>query len=315
MLGSLGVAFQTSFNAINVGSLRFFPITSEDFEEQVESILETGMYKRFSEPPRHKGMTSVRGSFSFEPMPTVLGFMCAALCGSDSVVVGANSLCTHTTRPRDTSDWDDKMPLMGVTFLANRDVNSGMAFWGANVDQLQFEIAQGALLKATAQVVGAFYSDNAEVAEVYPVERPLVFDVASISLGGVAAQFVRQVSVQVRNNILPRWTLNGSLTPTFLRRENHVQVSGRLNLLFESNSLGVDFRTPTARRLVIHFLSNVASPAQFTIDVPKARLTTYAAGIGGPGPVELNADFVGEYDTTSSYQIQFTVVNTVAAYL
>ncbi len=313
MLGSVGVAVQNSYQAINTGSLYFIPVISEEFEEIVESIQETGMYKRFSESPRHKGMMSVKGGFSFEPSPTALGLVTYLACGSDNVTF-ASSIATHTMRPRDTSDWDPHMPLPGATVLVNRDVASGQAFWGQNVDQLQFEIAQGALMKCTVTMLGAFYQQNAEVAETFPVERPFVFNVASISWGGVAAQFARNVQVQLRNNIQQRWTLNGSLTPAFLRRENNVQVSGRLNLYFESNSLNPDFSTPTPKRLVITLTSDVASPAMFSIDIPKARLTTYNAGISGVGPVELNADFVGEYDTTSAYQIQFITVNSVAAY-
>lgn len=313
MLGTVGVAVQNSYQAINTGSLYFLPVISEEYEELVESILETGMYKRFSESPRHKGGMSVKGGFSIEPGPTALGLVCYLACGSEQVTF-ATSIATHTMRPRDVSDWDDRMPLPAATCLVNRDVASAQAFWGMNMDQLSFEITQGALMKVSTQFVGAFYQQNAKVAETYPVERPFVFNVASVSWGGVAVQFAKGVTVQVRNNVQPKWTLNGSLTPVLLRRENNVQVSGRLNLLFESNSLNPDFSTPTPKRLVITMTSDVASPAQFTIDVPRARLTTYAAQITGPAEVELNADFVGEYDTTSAYQIQFIVVNSTNAY-
>ena len=313
MMGSVGIALQTSYQASNVASLRSFPVISETLEHTIESMVEGGMYQRFAEGPRHKGAMQVAGGLEFEPQPHLLGLAAYLVCGSSQTSF-TGSIATHKFRPRLTSDWDEAISLPAATILVDRDVGSSMAYFGCCADQLKLDLAQGALLKGSLAFVGGFFGQLADVAPVYPVERPFVFNVASVSWGGVAAQFVRSLSLTVRNQLKPEWTLNGSATPALIKRSGPVQVSGRLVLLFQSNSLMPDFTTPTQRQLLVTLTSDVASPARLVIDVPKARPTTYAPQLGGPGLIELPMDFVGEIDTTSNYVAEFTVVNSVVGY-
>jgi hypothetical protein len=53
---------------------------------------------------------------------------------------------------------------------------------------------------------------------------------------------------------------------------------------------------------------------EITIDVPQCNYSTFSAPIGGPGRITASYEGNGEYDTSSSYAIRYTLTNTTASY-
>lgn len=313
MLGNAQVAVQNSYGTSNVASLYAFPIISETLEYTIDQLQEAGMYARFGESPRHKGVQGVQGQLVFEPQPTMLGLMLYLVCGSRATTF-ATSIATHVFNPRNTSDWDEKVALPAATILLNRDANSAMAYFDVCATQLQLEIEQGALMRGTVDFVGGNYAHVAKSAPVFPTERPIAWNQFSATFAGAGIGNWRSCTITINNQLEPVYLLGDSGTPSRIARTGPVMIAGEGVLLFQSNSLMDTFRNQTEQRLVWNFTSDVASPCQLTIDVPAARITTYRPVINGAGLIELPVSFVGQFSVASNNAVRLALVNSTAQY-
>ena len=312
-LGNVQLAVQNSYGTSNVASLYSFPIISENLTHTIDQLAEQGQYQRFGESPRRKGVAKSQGNIVFEPQPRVLGLMLYLVCGSRATTFTA-SVATHVFNPRNTSDWDDKVAVPAVTALVDRDVSCGQCYYDLCANGLTLEIENGSLLRATVEFIGGNFAHAAKVAPVFPAEQPFAWNTFSASYNAAGVGNWRSARVSIKNQLEPVYLLGDSGTPSLIKRTGFVQVEGEGTLLFASNSLMADFLTQTERRLVWNFLSDVASPAQVTIDFPAARITAYAPAINGLGQLELPVSFVGQYSVASGNAVRYAVVNTVAQY-
>ena len=314
LLSDIQFAAQASFGTSNVASQYQVPFVKESLALTVDQLLDPAMYGRFGESPHYQGKRGVGGGIDTVPMPTFLGLLLYGACGRDAVTFAA-SIATHKFRPLDVADWDSIAALPPFSVLVNRDVASAFLYYDTLINGLTLDFANGELLKATVDLLGGKYIDNAKVAAVQPVEKEITWDQFSVSYGGQGMN-VRRGQVKLMNNLTPIYLMGNSIWPAFIKRSAAVQVQGNLTLQFTTASHYADFiaATQTERQLLVNFQSIVGSPSNLKIDVPKTRLMRFAPQVGGPGPVEVQVDFAGKYDTTSSYQLEFTMVNTRAAY-
>jgi len=312
-LGSVQLAAQSSYGALNVASLRALPVVSETLKHSIAQLQEAGLYGRFGDAPRTNGQRSSTGRISFEPLPGFIGTLLYAACGqvSTTSVAGAQ---VHRFRPRNTSDWDETAALPPFTALVHRDVASGMAYFDLCADKLALEAVNGALLKGSVDWVGGNYADQAMAAPAFPAEIPWAWNQSSLSYGGASLAAVRRFSITQNNRLQAVHVFGASATPAAVKRTGAVEVSGQMTLLFQSNSLMADFLAQPERRLLLNFTSTVASPAALTIDIPNLRITDYTPAIGGAGLVELPVSWVADFAAGSGYQVEYTLTNTAPAY-
>lgn len=314
MLGDVGVAGQASYGTSNVASLRTIPVVKESLVLDINQLLDPALYGRFGESPRYSGGRSVVGALDFVPMPTFLGTMFYAALGVDTVSF-VGSVATHRMKPLNTADWDSTAALPPFSVLVNRDVGSSMLYYDLCATELKLDVANGNFVMGTVNWIGGKYADAAKVAPSFPVEKEWTWDTFSASYGGQPWN-VRKLSLGIKNNLETIFWLGNSVYPAQIRRKSHAQISGQVTLQFQSNSLMADFfiQSQPNRQLLLNFLSVVASPASLKLDIPAFRWMKWPPQITGPGALEVTADWVGEYNTTSSYAFEATMQNTIAAY-
>ena len=313
MLGSVNISLQDSYGSIDVDSLTSIPVITENLNFAIGQLVEENMYQRFGESPSHEGAHQIDGSINCQPEPESFGWLLKAVCGQASVISDTN-LQTHKFRPLDTSDFDERASLPPFTILTDRDVASGMAYVSCLANQLSLEAANSELLTANVDWIGASYQDAANAAPVFSDKAPWAWNTASVSFNGVGNAELRSFTLNHANNLESIYTLTSSKSPHKIKRTAQVNISGTMVLDFVSNSLMAEFIAQNEQQLIVTFLSDVQSPAQLKIDLPKCRITEYQTGIGGAGLQQLTANFVGKYDTTSSYQLEYTLINTIAGY-
>jgi hypothetical protein len=319
-LGSILMSAQGSLGNAITTSNRTIAIVKENIEYTIAQIKEMTMYGRFGESPRHQGVREVKGSFDFEPQPTALGALLYAVCGQDTVSFVA-SVATHKFRPRDTADFDpgpNGAPLTPYTFLLDRNSNTSsiMSVYDMIATDFTLSAKNGELLKGSIGWVGGAYQEVARVAPTFPPEKPWSWNQFSGTYAGQNIINFRDFSISIKNNIEGIFVLGNSYNPAQYRRKSQVEVSGKATLLFQSNSLMLNFTNAPAvqSQMIFQFVSNVASPALLKIDMPQFRINKWAPVMAGPGIIEVPFDFTCQYDTTSSYQIEFSLTNTVAVY-
>lgn len=308
LLGSVHISEQTSFGTINQDSYTAIPVITENLNLEIAQLDETNMYTRFGESPTHEGVHVVNGALQCEPEPLSMGYLLKAVCGDNSVSFVASE-AFHNFLPLDSGDFDDKASLPPFTVLTDRDVASGMAYFDCLATGMTLEAANSELLSLGIDWVGGQYQDVANVVPSYSDKAPWAWNTCSVQYNGILTGNLRSLTVELQNNLEPIYTLTTSKSPDKIKRTAAYNITGSLVLDFVSNSLMAEFTAQNERQLLVSFMSDVESPAQFQIDVPKCRFSEYQTGISGTGMLQLTANFRGKYDTTSSYAIEFILTN------
>jgi hypothetical protein len=314
-LGHLGLCFQHSVGAVLTDSLSFVPIVSESIAETIEPLVETGIYGRLAEPPRHEGAHKVEGEVRAEAHPIHLGvFLKAALGRAASTLQGSAYL--HEFLPA-LADWDGRAALPPVTLEVHRDVGSAFLYADMQAAALTLEIAHGQLLSAKTAWLGGTLTRRAPSTPGFAPGAPYTWDVASASYDGQAVSDLRKLSIAFDNRLAAQYTLSGGKTPRRVVREAPQTVAIEGTLVLQDQVLFQQFLDQSEKRLLLSFEGpQVASGtcARLTLDVPRLRFTEFAPQLAGPGQVEVGFTAQGVYDATSGYALRATLVNTLAGY-
>lgn len=315
--GHLGISFQDSFGTSNVDSMDFFPIISESITESIESLLSEGLQSRYEEPDDYPGMHAIEGDIVCEVHPHLVGKLLKGFCGQSSEHAMVGSCYNHVFIPR-TADWDEQraaLPPMSIEVY--RDTGSAYLYYDCMINQLQFEIAQGALFKMTASIIGAQFSWTEKKTASYIPGSYWSWDTASLQLAGSAIDDVSNLTITLNNNLAAKAYLDGNRYPGRILRDGYRTIEVAGTMLLDGDAQARIYRARTTQRL----LATVTDPAtvmnahnQLVLDVPAMRYTEYPANIGGSGLIEIGFSAVGRYDTTSSYAFAATLVNTTAEY-
>ena len=319
MYGQLGSAFlneQQSYGTVFSGSLSNLPIIRETLEREIEDIAEANMRDRFGEPPHHIGVFRVSGNVEFEPLPIPIGYILRAACGQSSATL-VTSMTQHKFQPRRNSDFDERSALPPHTIIVERDVGSAEAYGDLVANELSLEIANSELLKANVEFIGSgLYSSAAIPSAAQPTGAPFTWDVTSVSFGGEPLLELSNLRVGHVNNVVQRYTLSSSKYARGINRDGFVEVRGEGTMTLTSSvhsKLTADFAAKTKRQLLINF-RGISSGDALRVDVPQCFLESFSPQISGPERLEVDFSFIGEYDTTSGYAIEYMLTNTATVY-
>ncbi len=314
--GHFGISFQESMGTSYTSSMDYFRFISESMTENIEELMSESLASRYEEGDDYEGMHGVEGDINGEVHPHSIGKMLKAWAGQESVSF-QGSCYSHLFVPR-TTDWDEeKAALPPMSVEVYRDTGSAYLYYDAMLNNLSFEIAQNALLKYTGSFLGAQFSWLAKTTPSYDPGSFFAWDTVSVSIAGTAVSDVSNLTLTYANNLAGKAYLDGNKYPGRILRDDHrtVEISG--TMLLNGDTEARNYKNRTKQRLLITVTdpTTVANAHnQLIIDIPKMLYTEFPPNIGGPGLIEVSFSAKGKYDSTSSYAMQFTLVNTVAEY-
>lgn len=315
--GHIGISFQDSYGTSEVGSLEYFPFISEGMVENIENLMSESLASRYEEPDAYEGMHAIEGEIAMEVHPNLVGKLCKAWAGQSSQDTLVGSCYSHIMPPLN-SDWDEeKSALPPCTIEVYRDTGSAYQYYDMLLNSLTFEIAQGALYKCTAGWIGANFEWVNQTTPAFEAGSYYSWDVVSVSLGGGGIDDVNNLTVTLTNNLAGKAYLDGTKNYGRILRDGFRTIEVAGTMLLNGDAQAKIYRARTQQRLIISAWDPTTIALghnEFKIDVPKMRYTEFPANIGGVGLVEVGFSAKGDYDTTSEYAVQFTVVNTTLAY-
>jgi hypothetical protein len=293
----------------------YLPIISETLSEAKPPLIPEGMRGRFEAGDDYEGFNELTGDIVFEAHPILAGIALKAWAGQSSGTL-SGSVYTHEFIPR-TVDFDKFAAVPPMTIEVYRDAGSGMQFYDMLCDQLTIEIAHGALQKITMGMIGGKAQKTTKTSPSYLPGSEYTWDQASISYGGSANDQFSQITVVAKNNLEAKGTLNGTKTPSRIKRSDYrvVEVSG--TVLVEDDTMKDDYRSKTTKRVVLCSAGqNVSSgyPANLIIDIPSFRFAEYPDNIEGPTLMEAGFSAEAKYNTGSATMIKFSLTNTLSTY-
>ena len=317
-----GIARQVTANswATAAGSFHHLPLVSEDVGYEKEEVISENLAGRFEQGEVFDGISMVRGTIEFEPLPKSLGAVLMSVLGRAQTAVVSGAVSALGFLPR-TADFNALLVNDPITvYKQYADANSAELFYDCQFGQLELVMSQGQLARARATVIGglrlatgigslALPLDTAELGQGW------LWDVTSISFGGAAIQNMSDVTVALNEGIAPVHALNGTLTPYKYGRDAFREVTVSGNMLFNSRSLFNDFIAGTQRQLLIT-ARNTRTAIQsgyyptIVIDVPQCKLTAVKPATQGPGEVSIPFTARGVVDPSSGYSIKVSLTNT-----
>lgn len=316
VLGHLAVSKQNSFGT-NTASWNFIPIISESIVTGIEQIRRGSIVGRTAEGIAERGVERITGDISMEPHPIHLGFFLRGITGQSSSsnvtsVTGFQDY-QHEFIPRNAK-FDSKSALPPYTLQIHRDVTSAFQYTDALFTRVELNVQGNALVQMTAGVMARTTSIMAASTATFTEPSPWAWNVASLSIGAAAVDFAESLSVTIEQPIEGVIMLDGTRQINRFVRTNPtvVRVRGRVDFqdLTEFNA----FKNQTQRRMLLTLGTAAGSGPYMTVDVPKLLYNTFPAQISGPGRIGVDFEASGEYDTSSSYAIRITLVNTVVSY-
>jgi hypothetical protein len=313
--GHVGVCFQQSLGTQYTSSWHHIPVISENLNEKIDELISEGMTSRYDEPDSYEGMHAIEGEIAMEAHPIAIGSFLKGWFGICSTSF-VNSCYQHRFLPATTEFTPEKCALPPMTVEVYRDAGSAYLFYDTVVNQLTLEIAQGALIKATAGLIGCQFAWSAKATPSFPAGSYWSWDVISVSLAGAAIDYISNLTLTLNNNIEGRAFLDMKKYNSRLLRSDFrtIEVSG--TMLLSSDTQQRIYRAGTQQRLVITATQPntvMGNNVRLEIDIPQLRWTSVPAGLQ-QGLMEVNFEGKGKYDTTSSYAGQITLVNTKAGY-
>lgn len=320
-----GIARQTSAGSgqavTSASSFHHVPMLSHDIGLDKAEIIAQNLTGRFEQGATYDGPSNIAGTLEVEATPKSLGALLAAGVGLPTIVT-SGSLKTQTFFPR-TADYSATIIQEPHTIYAQlTDANSAELYFDVQIGQLDFQFAQGQLLRSRFTVAGGRRVSTGAASLSIPLDSTdlsmgWLWDTSSISVGGTAIGNFTDLTVSVNENIQPIYAINGSLLPYKFTRSGYREVTVQGTILFDSRSLYNDFVAGTQRQLLIHSY-NTRTTIQsgyyptFMIDVPQMKITQMKPSVNGPGEVSVNFTARGILDASSYYAVKFTLISTWA---
>jgi len=314
--GHFGIGFQDSMGTSLTDSMDYFGFVSETLTQNIEELMSESLSSRYEEPDDYGGMREIGGDIVGEVQPLSFGKFLKGWCGQESVSF-QESCYSHLFVPRLTDWQEENAALPPMTVEVYRDTGSAYLYYDAMIDTLNIEIAQGALIKFTAGFKGSQFSWAEKTTPAYDPGSYFAWDIASISLAGVAMTEFSSLSLNFSNSLAGKAYIDGNKYASRILRDGFRtgEISG--TLLLSGDDEARNFKNRTKQRLLI----SITDPTtvmnhhnQLIIDIPKMVYTEFPANISGPGLVEVSFSAKAKYDSDSSYAMQFTLTNTVEAY-
>lgn len=300
-------------------SFHHIALLSHDIGLEKQEVVSQNLNGSFEQGATYDGTSNIAGTLEVEATPKALGALLTALVGLPTITSSA-SLRNLSYYPR-TADYSSTLINEPHTIYAQlTDSTSAELYFDCQFGQVDFQFAQGQLLRTRASVMGGrrvqtgvasmgITLDNTDLSMGW------LWDTASVTLGGTAISNFTDLTVSINDNIQPLYTINGSLLPYKYTRSGFREVTVSGTILFDSRSMYNDFIGGTQRQLKIDAF-NTRSTIQsgyypyFGIDVPQMKITQMKPSVGGPGEVSVNFTARGVTDPSSRYAVRFFLTNT-----
>lgn len=306
----IGISFQNSFGTPLQDSIYWIPMLSEDVGVMKPPLISQSMRGIFEEGDHYQGPNTNEGSISTEINPITIGALFQAAMGAPAT--SGTGPYTHIFKPA-TDDWDEVSAYPPITLTYNMaDAGSSSLFSDMNIAAMELNIANTEFLTANFTFVGGSFSQIADVAASYPVDKEFTWDGTSMSVAGTAIEDILQLNVKLDSAIVPKHTLNNSLTPSRLKRSGFRTLSVAGTLLFSNQDEYQEFLSQSERNLTVTFVNSAADKIELI--VPLMRYTEFKPKSDGPGEVEISFSGKGVWSATSATVFQVTLTNDQAAY-
>jgi len=314
----VGIAFQNSFGtAADLGSVHWIPFITESVGRNLPPLRSENMRGVFDQGARSSGLATVDGELEAEIQAVPLGAMIKAVCGSSSVVA-SDAIFTHTFRPR-TADHQISCAEQPITYYKDLDIASNpQEFFDLAGTMLELGVANGEFMKAKVGFVGGQRTTISSVAYAADPGLRFTWDVASLQIGGVANAELTAFSVVVDNGLEAMHTMNNTKNPSRIKRQTPRTVSVNGTIKFD-NSTELDiFIAETQQAMIVHLANGTevqsGYPEQLTITMPSLIYDEFKPAADNPGQLEVSFAATAEYHSGSGTAIEFTLINTHAAY-
>lgn len=313
---NFGVAIQAD-SAYNVSSFFWIPILSENVEMKIDPRMQETMKGLYDEHDPYESGRIIEGDFDTESNPILMGTLLRGMCGETATLV--DSAYSHSFLPVQ-SDFSENFahpPLTIHKYFA--DGGSADLFYNMQISTLEFAIANGELLKVKASVLGGTNVQIANVSASYLEEpEPILWDAASVSLGGSAVGDMKDATITITNPLENHHTLGNTKYPSHTKRNGMraVDISG--TYIFTNQDDYQDWKARSKQQLIIFCKSTTEAssghPISIKFDVPEFVFNEFPLSAGGPGQMEVSFVGKGYYHSDSGTAIEVTLVNTHAAY-
>lgn len=314
----IGVSFQDSFGTSNVDSFHYFPVITESLTENIPEVESEAMRGRHEAGDSYEGMHEYVGDIVFDGHPILLGKMLKAWFGQSSGTV-QGSCYSHEFNPI-AADFDNLAAVPPMTIEVYRDAGSAHLFSDMLCNQLVVEIAHGAIVKATASLVGANMAKSAKTTPSYLPGSDYTFDQASFSFQGSTdggLDEMQAFTVTLNNQLEAVGTLNGTTRPSRIKRSGYRTIEVGGTMLFENDNESDHFLNSAQQRVVATLTGQEVSSgynASLEMDFPSFRYTEFPVNMGGPGLITVSFAGKSKYNAGSATMATFTMVNTLSAY-
>lgn len=313
MGGALGITMQQSFGTAYTTGMKFQPFISESLNENIPPIVVEGLRGIYDEGDALEGAHEISGDINFEIDPCMIGYFIKGFCNATSYVATTvdSYYYTHAFMPAQ-DDFDAMAATPPMTMEAYRDAGSAFQYYDCCINTLSFEFAQGALIKATASVIGAGFTMAAKQTASYEPFSEFTWDQTSISIAGTAVDEIENLTITMNNNLEAVYTVDGTKYPNRIQRSGKrtIEISG--TILFIDEAEANIFRAQTERRLVITTQQGCNA---INFDIPSMRYNTFPVNMGGPGKIAVGFSANAKYNAGSGTAIKITTtVNSLASY-
>ena len=315
----IGLAFQSSYGTVaSTSSLDFFEFVSESVDPDRPSLVSQGNRGVFDEGESYQGPETIGGDLMFEARPIELGIMLKAMFG-DPVTVQSGDIYTHTFKPRTVDFTAGKCANNPLTYYKySADAGSADLFYDLNATGLELAIANGEFLTSKLDLVGGSFSQVASVAAAYQIGKRFTWDTTSVSLAGAADDTFTGLTITIDEGLEAQHTLNNSREPSRIRRTGDRTVAVGGTFKFEDQAKKQSFLAQSESSWTINLkgVTEIQSGYydELRITMPSVRLSENKNPIGGRGPLEPSLSGMAKYSTSSATAVEFTLVNTRAAY-
>jgi len=312
MLSHAMVMFQDSFGTEHVDSLQPIAFTEESLVYNREQIMEQGMYANISNNEYYHGFTKVEGSLSMEASPIALGWFLKSAIGLTSTTSDTDKQ-THVFKPR-SSDFGDRSAGNPMTIELNRDVGSAAVYYDMVGNNLTLNAANGELLTATLDFVGAGFTKKAAGSPTFPDAKMFKWDQFSGSFDGNGIVELQEFSFTMNNNLEARYIMQASSAPYRVKRTDRQMLELSGTMTFETHSYWDAFIAGTNHHVIFNWKTS-ETPNELTIDIPSLRFLSFEPHPSGAGAVEASFTAACVYHQGSGTAIEITLVNTQEAFI
>jgi|SRR6185503_10013517 len=293
---------------------------SHDIGLEKEELISQNLIGRFEQGATYSGVSRVNGTIEFEATPRNILTALGLAVNHVAATVNSASIRSWTFLPN-TVDYDSSYVKAPWSMYSQfSDAQSADLFYDMQFGQLDFVISQGQFTRGRLQCVGGnrvatgvgsanIVPDASDAGRLFP------WNVASISYGGSALLTASDITVSLNENIEGLYTINGTLTPFKYTRTGFREVTVNGTFYMTDRSMLNNFITDTQGRLLVTLVSTIAAVQSgyyntLTIDVPQLKITAFKPPVSGPGEVSVPFTGRGVIDPSSSYALQFTLINT-----